>query len=241
MIVPRSIRHVRTFERHEPLAGLPSHIPSGGWRMKVICSALLVALTATPSTAEGQFIEPGGSLGTGARGTESQMVRQEARLTGGLHLSAWWADRVEGGVRLVWVDLPSHRYQTGYGFDCATGKCQTIVETATQTYGGRRMVSGHGVYHFRRGRLLRPYLGVGVGTIHERERVECVTPGCEAFGLRPGERRYSYGNVAAISGLSTTLGDRLYVRGGIVFHRPAGEELSLFETSAQIGYRFRLW
>jgi hypothetical protein len=105
------------------------------------------------------------------------------------------------------------------------------------------MLSVHGVYHFRRGRPLRPYLGVGVGTINERERVECATPGCEAFlrGLQLGERRFSYGNVAAITGLSTTLWDGIYLRGGIVFHRPAGEELSLFETAAQIGYRFRFW
>jgi hypothetical protein len=177
----------------------------------------------------------------GARGSESELARHEALLTTGLHVSAWWADRVETGIRWVWVDVPSDDYRTGYGFDCVAGVCHTIVEIEGHRFGGRRMVSGHVIYHFRRGRLLRPYLGGAIGTIHERERVACVTPGCEAYLGGLGERRFSYDNVAIITGLSTLLWNRVVVRGGIVLHGFAGEELSLFETSALVGYRFPLW
>jgi hypothetical protein len=90
--------------------------------MKAIClTVLLSSMSATPSIAFGQYVELGGSLGTGARGSDGELVIDEARLTGGFHVSSWWADRFEAGFRLVWVDLPSINARTGYGFDCASG------------------------------------------------------------------------------------------------------------------------
>ncbi len=214
---------------------------------RIFALSLSVGSTlCTPSAVFGQSIELGGSLGTGARGTESKLVRQEARLTRGFHVSAWWADRFETAFRVVWLDSAVDQFRNilRLRLRCPAERCVPgVLRIESHRLGDRRFAAGQAVYHFRSGHQLRPYLGLGIGTIQDHERVSCVTPGCEALlpGLQLGERRYRYRDVSLISGLSTTFWDRVVVRGGVVFHRPGGENLSLFETSAQIGYRLRLW
>jgi hypothetical protein len=120
----------------------------------------------TPASASAQFIEAGATIGTGARGTESKLARQEARLVTGLHLSGWWADRLETAFRIGWIDLPDISSRGTYYYGCvpdANGRCLPTgrVEVIGRRIGERRLVAGQVLYHFRKGKKLRPHVGGG--------------------------------------------------------------------------------
>lgn len=211
-------------------------------RRLVLLTGLFACAT---SSLFAQSIEVGGTLGLGARGSEGSLVRSEARLIGGAHVGAWWADRVETAVRVAWLDLPRESgidtYYTGCQVDLDIGRCRPtgsvrIVRQAS----ARRFVAGQALYHFQRGRPVRPYAGVGIGLMLDRERLTCEVAGCERLlpGLPLGTRRSSARDVTAIGGLSALIAGHIVLRGGVQFHRPAGEDLSLFETLVGVGYRF---
>lgn len=213
------------------------------WKRVAVLAGLM---TCTGAPLFAQSVEVGATLGIGARGSEDSLFRNEALPVAGVHLSAWWADRVETAFRLAWLDLPDPQWTTIYYYGCdrdvATGRCRPTgnVRVISRRGGPRRFMAGQALYHFRRGRSLRPYAGVGIGVIRDSEMVGCEVAGCEPLlpGLAFGRRVSSYLDVTGIGGMSTVIGRHIVVRGGVQWHRIAGEELSLFEIAAGVGYRF---
>jgi hypothetical protein len=206
----------------------------------------------TPASVIAQSVEAGGTIGTGARGTESKLARQEARLVTSLHLSGWWADRLETSFRVGWIDLPDISSRSTYYYGCvpdANGRCLPTgsLEVIGRRIGERRLVAGQVLYHFRRGKKLRPHVGLGFGRTHDSEMLSCEPAGCEAIlsglpfgnsGPPLGRRSTTYPDQAWIAGVSTLFWNRVVLRGGVYIHSFAGEERSLTETSVQVGYRF---
>ena len=91
------------------------------------------------------------------------------------------------------------------------------------------------------GRIIRPFVGGGLGTFRHTELTVCEVPGCDLVipSLPLGKRTTSHGDIIAIVGASTMLRNHVVIRGGVQFHNLLwGEELSLFETSVGFGYRF---
>ena len=126
-----------------------------------------IVICAFPSASVlAQSIEAGVTVGTGARGTESKLARREARPVGGLHLSAWWADRFETGFRISWVDLPNTVSHYTYYYGCTEGPGGSCLaagqaDVTRQRIGERRFVAGQVLYHFRRGRGFGPMSASG--------------------------------------------------------------------------------
>lgn len=79
-----------------------------------------------------------------------------------------------------------------------------------------------------------------MGVMRDRERTICEIAGCESLmpGLPVGTRAASHSDVIGIAGISTSIAHHLVLRGAGQLHRPGGEDLSLFETSVSLGYRF---
>jgi hypothetical protein len=217
----------------------------------LVCSIVV----CTPASAWAQSIEAGGTVGTGARGTESKLARQEARLVTSLQLSGWWADRLETGFRIGWIDLPDISSRANYYHGCQSdrnGRCLPTgsVEVVGRRVGERRLVAGQVLYHFRTGKKVRPHVGLGFGKTRDTEMLNCEPSGCEVIlsglpfgtsGPPLGKRSSTYPDQAWIAGVSTLLWNRVVLRGGVQIHNFAGEERSLTETSVQVGYRFRPW
>lgn len=207
------------------------------WR----CCVLLCAVAlCTPAPAECQSVELGGTLGVGARGSESELVRQEARPIVGVYGSVNWSDRFEVMLRGAWLELGSRTAAEGHGgcTGCPPGVAYEVIRSST---GPRRFVSGSWLYHFRSGRTLRPFAGVGISVSRDSEQVSCkpVTVDCGSLpGLRFGTVTQSRGGPVGSVGLAMLLKKTYVLRAAVHFHRPAGEETSLFETAVMVGYRF---
>jgi hypothetical protein len=86
----------------------------------------------------------------------------------------------------------------------------------------RTIVLGEVSWHFRQGRKLRPWFGVGAGAYREHRVVSCESQGCEAglerVGLTPGESSAWTREVSFAAGLSVLVHPRIRARGGLRYH-----------------------
>ena len=209
--------------------------------------AVLLCLIVAPS-ARAQQLEFGGTAGIGSRGSESALARAEAHVITGVHVSGWWLSRVETGLRMAWLQLPTRIGSATYYYGCETtpeGRCQPAgsLRVLFERTSPRTFIGGHVLYHFRDGRRWRPFAGVAFGGMRDTERGRCETAGCQELlpGLQSvlGSRTSWYADLLSpVAGVSATVAQRVIIRGGIQLHRPFGEELSLLETFAGVGYRF---
>ena len=218
--------------------------------MRNRCKALLfLCVILLTSRLLAQGIEFGGSFGSGVRGTETSVFGGNTSPIGGVYVSSWWADRIETAFRVAWLDLPDDRGSATYYYGCeardSTGRClqpSGSFRSISRCASPRRFMGGQGIYHFRRGSKLRPFVGGAIGAVHDSEVVSCEIAGCELLlpGLSPvlGTRTSSRWEVSDIFGVSTLVSDHFVIRGTVEFHSPFLEELSLFETSIGVGYRF---
>lgn len=213
-------------------------------RMRPVPSLALLLALSVPRPAAAQAFEVGGSLGVGARGSESELARQEALPVAGVHGSVLLGDRFETMVRVAWLDLNDPGGTTYYA-DCRPEfprSCDPSVAVGVRSRltAPRTFINGNALYHFRRGKPVRPFAGAGFGVMRDQEQVTCELAGCDAYlpGFRASTRTLSYADLIGVFGASVAVADRVVIRGAVHFHRPAGEELSLFETTAMVGYRF---
>ncbi len=151
-------------------------------------------------------------------------------------------------VRAGWLRLGARSESSAYFLDCASGIPRSCVpdvafRIVSSSTAPRTFITGSGLYHFRPKRAVRPFVGAGFGVIRDRENVTCepVAAGCDSLGvgdLRLGTSTSARPDNIAIVGLSTAFQNHIVLRGVIHFHRPGGEELSLFESAVTFGYRF---
>ena len=208
---------------------------------------VILSLVGSPC-AWAQQLEIGGTAGVGARGSEAALVRTEAHVITGVRVSGWWLSRVETGLRVAWLALPTPIRGVTYFYGCEIGtggRCEPTgsLRVLFERTSPRTFLSGHLLYHFRHGQQWRPFAGVAFGGMRDTEFRRCEVAGCQELlpGLQPvlGSRTaWNTDPLSPVAGVSTTVGKRVIVRGGIQLHRPFGEELSLLETFAGIGYRF---
>ncbi|HKE82929.1 MAG TPA: hypothetical protein VKB50_04210 [Vicinamibacterales bacterium] len=202
---------------------------------------------AVPTTASPQSIEAGVSVGNGQRGSETTLIRAEALLVTGVRVGVL-GDRLEAAAQVMWLDLPSMRARATYYYGCEigpNGMCRPTgsVDVTTLGTSPRLLASGQFLYHFRRGHRWRPFAGVGFGSMRDTEESHCDRADC--VQLIPGlqtvlGRRTSWHSdlFSPVAGIGTRVGEHLGIRGGVQYHRPFGEGLSLFETFVAVGYVF---
>jgi hypothetical protein len=204
---------------------------------------LFVGLVSRTDVATAQQVEVGASVGFGMPGSEGSLIGLAVRPVSGVHASVWWDDRVETALRLAWQWLPELHAGAEYGVGCGAGVppgCQRpIVRVFFRGANPRRFTAFELLYHARPGSRVRPLFGFGIGRIDRTETTVCEGAGCEALLPFVGTtRRYSAGDVIGVVGASSVVGKHLILRGAVHFHRPGGEDLSMFETAFTVGYRF---
>lgn len=202
----------------------------------VLCAAALHG----PESAAGQSLEVGGTVGLGARGSESELIRQESHRIAGVYGSVFWSGRHEVMFRGAWLDLGSRRAADGYGgcTGCPPGVAFRVIRTSTAP---RRFLSASWLYHFRSGHTLRPFVGAGLSVSRDTVQIDCepVTTDCGSLrSIRFGIHSQSRGGPVGSVGLALMLKKAFALRAAVHFDRPAGEEASLFETAVMVGYRF---
>ena len=198
----------------------------------------VVGASALPLPARAQEVEVGGVVGSAGGGSESDVVALDA-LHGlaGAYGSVWWTARFETAVRVAWFYEPDvtrgsrHHAPLNPGPDSSS-----VLETRR---GSRQLISINASYHFRQEAVVRPYVGIGFGVIRDQLLTFCEVAGCEASAPQVpfGRSVFTHKGLIATGGVSKTLYDRLVLRGGIRWHTPGGEDLSIVEVSLGVGYR----
>lgn len=199
------------------------------------------------STAIGQSVELGGSLGVGARGSESRLVSSESIRADGAYASVFLNDQFEVAIRGTWLHLGPRTGASIYYARCPEDRPACVSDVAFRVVDSssapRMFLSALGLYHFASPYAVRPFVGGGFGASRDRQNLQCVsvTVSCETAAPRQiplGERKLtSYGPVVA-AGIYASFAKHYGFRGGIDFFRPGGESLSLFEAFVAIGYHF---
>ena len=148
-----------------------------------------------------------------------------------------WNDRWETAVRATWFDRPQTSGASAYYIG---SRDAPHVLRVVHMPGNRVLLTGQVLYHYWHGSAVRPFLGVGIGTIRDREVVRCEVAGCDTLlpGLPLGELTSSTFAFAGIAGVSATFGEHFVIRGGVEIYCPVCEEVSVFETYVGLGYRF---
>jgi opacity protein-like surface antigen len=189
-------------------------------------AALCTSLATTPLSA--QTVEAGGTIAGSCTGSDGSFCDESGLLTGGLFASVWIADLLEVGGRTAWLRRADVRFDRPVS--------GSIVDR------GRFMAQADAIWHFRQGKLLRPFVGLGLGGSRDRRTVTCSTPGCEPLlglsGLRAGTEHRWHSDQAVIVGVSALPTSRVRVRGGVRYHNPFRDELALSEWFVGAGYRF---
>jgi hypothetical protein len=199
--------------------------------LRSICFlALLIAGGAMPARA--QSYEAGGSLAVSCRGSEGSFCQDESLATTGLYGSVWFADRVEVAASTAWMRFGD--IEGALPFE--------MSGTFAIRDASRRVTQVETVWHFSRGRRVRPMLGIGIGWYSDRDVVSCEPPGCESLlrstGFEPGERHDAEHDRSIMVGISVLATPRLRVRGGWRYHNPFVDHLALSELFIAAGYRF---
>jgi hypothetical protein len=202
-----------------------------------------VLLSAAPAAA--QVLEVGASIGRGCIGDSSGFCGPETDVMWAAHASVWLDDRLEIGFRFATLPLNDSSYVTPRDdrFNAASDpavrqlpQIQTFIDSRS-----RQLLGGDVIYHFARGRLVRPHLGVGLGSRIERSTLTCQPSGCEQLmpilGSPVGRHASRSGNLAIVAGLSGRIRKGVLLRGGVRLHNFAGEEASTAELFIAAGYR----
>ena len=208
-----------------------------------VASCLLLALT---TRAQGQALELGGSLGTAARGSESSLVTSPWNPSLGVYASVLWTERLETTFRVAWVQQGSRQSSAGYFVGCESVQppCRaplafSIVERSNAPL---TFITGSAQFNFRPREVVRPFVGLGVGVTRNSTHVTCepVSVSCDevASDFRLGRRVSVQRGLVAIAGVAATFRQNYVGRATVSFHRPGGEDSSLFETALTVGYRF---
>ena len=209
----------------------PSLVPGVGTvaRLSVAVVCLSVFL---PEPALSQSVEVGGTVGVGLHGS-----RSDARSMLGGQVGVWWNDGWETTLRATWF-APSDfsGVSTYYIGSAADPRPVGLRHTPRK----RRVVTSQTLYHFRRGTMIRPFLGPVFGVIRDRVVNSCDIAGCEALapGLPFGPRSSSLFSVGVAFGVFADFSEHFVIRGGVQLHCPMCEEFSIFETFVDVGYRF---
>jgi hypothetical protein len=138
---------------------------------------------------------------------------------------------VEVGGRVVWFELR----------DLTSSLTGPVTYDVATTDRERRIAQGEVIWHFRRGKRIRPLLGFGFGRYWRSQVRTCTPQGCEA-ALGPG---YDFGSTetsdsvqSVVTGVSVLLHPRVRLRGGWRYHNPFKDELAVGEFFLALGYRF---
>lgn len=102
------------------------------------------------------------------------------------------------------------------------------------------IAQGEVIWHFRRGKQVRPLLGFGVGRYWRSQVGTCSPQGCEAAlgpGFPFGRTEDSQSDGSVVVGLSVLLNTRFRVRGGWRYHNPFKDEFAVSELFMAMGYR----
>jgi hypothetical protein len=194
----------------------------------------LAATLVSTSPAAAQTFEGGLSIATSCKGSDGSFCNDthDHLRTWGPYLGLWFRDVVEIAGRVVWLSQPDIDGRVAFPPDA----------TFAITERHRTIGQGEFIWHFRRGKRVRPMFGVGVGRYWDRELVTCAPPGCEPViarsGLTAGQNSESHADESLMVGLSVLLNPRFRLRGGWRYHNPFRDELATSELFLGIGYRF---
>ena len=199
---------------------------------------LIFSMFGMAARGSAQSIEVGGSVAVACVGSEGSLCAPDRHVLVGAHTS-WWVDEgIELGVRLARTTLPSYRYSLSPEVHIPLTQPVDVAVSDRS----REFVSLFFVYHFLRGSLVRPMLGLGAGWYRDAARFTCQPIGCDSLapGLiaSSGDDRNWQIDVTFLVGLSSIISERWVVRGGWQPHRFGGQETSTYEWFAGAGYRF---
>ena len=189
---------------------------------------VFVFASAGAGGAEAQTIEAGATAAASCVGSDGSFCSDGNLFTAGLAGSLMFADAFEVGGRVAWLARDDIRFEV---------PVRGSIEDQT-----RVMVQADAIWHFRKGKVLRPFVGLGLGGFRNRMTVTCSPPGCEPLlglsGLRAGTQHDWHADEAVIAGASALVTPRLRVRAGLRYHNPLRDELALSEWFLGAGYRF---
>jgi hypothetical protein len=203
-----------------------------GGILRVMLLLGICAVSSSPALA--QRLEVGGSVGAGLAGSEGSLLTFAGGPVAGVHASVWWEDRLETAFRAVWRPTRPPTQPTNYG-SVGGQRVGVFFRMSALRYSGMEFL-----YHARPGAKVRPFFGVGVGGITRTEHAVCEVAGCESIltWVSRYPRSSTLFDVIGIFGASGRIGEHVVLRGGLHFHRPGGEDLSMFELAFMAGYRF---
>jgi hypothetical protein len=208
----------------------------------------VTALGLICSNASAQVVELGGGLSRGCPGDSSGFCGDDRGAMWAVHTTVWFDDRLEAGIRFGVLPLPDYTHAVAHDsrFDVVDDPAireLPRVDVAVRDR-SRRIFSGEAIYHFARGRIVRPMLGIGLGDMSNRFDQACAPAGCErlmpTLSSPVGKQATHIHNVTIVAGLSTRIHDKLQLRGGVRLHNFAGEETSTSELFIASGIRFAL-
>jgi hypothetical protein len=181
------------------------------------------------------MVEVGGSIGVSCKGSDGSFCNEthSGLRTAGPSAGIWFGDRVEVSGRVAWLRQPDLDGRSEF---------PDLLSFAI-TDRGRMIVQAEVIWHFRRGKRVRPLLGLGFGRYKDTEAVTCEPAGCESrlrsVGLNAGAAREWHHDQSVLAGLSVVAGERFRVRGGWRYHNPFEDELALSEVFVAVGYCLR--
>src|SRR5919108_1294508 len=152
--------------------------------MRAFYLAACLLLCAIPAYA--QSFEAGASIAASCRGSEGSLCYESGLATFGPYASIWFADRIELGVRAVWLKRDDYQVESGNSPD----------DAFALTDRSRLVAQGEFIWHFRRGKRARPMVGFGAGVFRDRDVVTCDSPTCRVWipssMVGPGEYTTSH-------------------------------------------------
>ena len=209
-------------------------------------AVVLAGLLLTAKLAAAQSLEVGAGIARGCIGDSSGFCGDQMGAMPAVHASLWLDDRLEIGLRLARLALPNLYYSVPRDdrFNAAADPAARQIPRLdiASEYRSRRLQDFELIYHFMRGRAVRPMLGFGIGGRTERFQQTCLPAGCEhlmAILSEPiGRFSATSRNIPVIAGLSARVHEHLQLRGGVRFDNFAGEEASTTEMFVAAGFRF---
>lgn len=202
----------------------------------LVAVCFILVLRPDPSVAQ-QF-EIGAGIGSVCRGSEGDLCGGDSGAPLAAYASVLLADRFELGLRVASGRLDDRECNV-----TRDGRSEPGAPDAVQVFiQGRsiRYPTGQAIYHFRRGKRVRPLLGLGAGTFTIPRTIRCEPAGCQPLlhilAGPPEAARHI--DVVTIFGLSVQATRHAIVRAGWQAHNFGGEELSSAEWFLAAGWRF---
>jgi hypothetical protein len=208
------------------------------FRLAVLFCALGSLMVASASNA--QQLEVGVGVSTLCRGSDGSICSEDRAVPLSAHVSGLFDDRFELGFRVSRGAFDNQSFTISRGEDARFGPDSPDRVTVFTEDRSIRYLTGQALYHFRRGRRVRPVLGLGLGSLMLPRSNRCEPAGCEPTMQRllaPPERT-TRPDVAIVIGASVHASKRVVFRGGWQAHNLGGEELSSVEWFLAAGWRF---